>query len=819
MYRLRADLRRTWPGALGLAFVLAVLGGVVLACVAGATRTSTAYPRMVSELDAAELLVGIDTDDRALLDRFYRSVGDLDGVKLVGPAALVGVIPVDTDPFATDQFVARTSADGIAFFEVDRPKLVEGRMPDPRVAEEVLADQTWASATGIGAGDAVEARVLSGDEYGEQGNVPADLGVPVRLRVTGVGVLSTAIVPFDDFESQPGLIGGPALFQMALAAGSVTEAASVDLLPGADASQVLAEAEAIAESLGAGSFLLDQSAARAKVGDAIRPLTASLVIFAVALALGSVLVVGQALARHTELPAAEVSALVAVGMDRSQLRRLTLVRGALIGALGAVGAVLVAVALSPRFPMGLARLADPDPGIRVDALVYSVGALGIVAVTLTVLIPSTLRRTGPEATTGRPGLVERTVSAMGLGVAPATGIRFALSRRGARDGAARSSVIVAVAATTALLAAATFADSLDGLLDNPTRYGHRWDVLVDGGFGPGPAGLLVSRFADDSRVAGIAAGSYGQLVAGDDALPAITFGELSGQVDLQVVEGRPAIRSGEVALGAEALDRLGVGVGDRIEADPGDGSRRFQIVGRVVFPDFSQGSFVVLGLGLGAQLVPGDLVPTALPPDEEIAADTGLDLDRVAALAGPDDRRWNFVMVDAATDATGVANDVQATIDEAGPYWTIRTEQVPKVVNDLARVQRLPSTLAIVFIALAAGVLAHGLIGATRHRRRELAVLRAMGMLPRGARAAIRFQAATVAMVASLFGIPAGVAAGRLLWRLFANGVHADSPAGLPWPWIMLSPLGAAFLAIVVAAIPARRAGLMRPAVALRTEP
>jgi hypothetical protein len=816
-YRLRADMRRSWVGALALAAVIAVLGGVVLACAAGARRTSSAYPRMVTQLSAIELLVGVETQDRTVQDRFYRAVGELAGVRAVAPFAIVGILPVDTDPFATERFTARASVDGTGFFEVDRPKLLAGRMPDPRVAEEVLADVSWARATGIGPGDVVDARVVPEDEFGEQGSVRSDVGEPVQLRVTGVGVRSSAVVPFDEFESQPGLVGGPALFAMALEVGSVTEAAGVDVETGAE-SRILADADAIAESLGTRSFLLDQTAARGNVSDAIRPLTASLAIFAAALALAALLVVGQALARHVELPQAEVSALAAVGMGRQHLRRLALLRALLIGSLGAVGAVLVAVGLSPRFPVGLARVAEPDPGMHVDFLVCGAGFVGIVAAALVVLVPSLRHRTASDAVAARPGPVERAAAAVGLGVAPAIGLRFALSRNGARPLAVRGTVIVAASATVALLAAATFATSLDDLLDHPDRYGHTWDVLADGGFGPGPAGLLLDRFEDDPRVRGIGAGTYGELTVDREVFPALTFAELAGEVSLRVVDGRLATRPGEVALGAEALERMRVDVGDDIEADPGDGPRRFEVVGRVVFPDFNQGSFVVLGLGLGAQLAPGELVPTSLPTDEEIAEDSGIDIETVAAISGHDDRRWNFVVVDAATGGAGVADDVQAAIDAVAPFWLVRTEQVPKTVQDLSRVRRAPSTLAGVFVALAAGVLAHGLLGATRDRRRELAVLRALGLRPRGARAAIHWQAATVATVATLVGVPLGVAAGRTLWRVFADGINADAPAGMPWPWIVAAPLAGVFLALAVAAIPAWRAGGIRPAVALRSE-
>jgi len=47
-------------------------------------------------------------------------------------------------------------------------------------------------------------------------------------------------------------------------------------------------------------------------------------------------------------------------------------------AAGAVAAAGLAVAASPLMPIGTARLAEPDPGVSVDAAVLAAGAVVIV---------------------------------------------------------------------------------------------------------------------------------------------------------------------------------------------------------------------------------------------------------------------------------------------------------------------------------------------------------------------------------------------------------------------------------------------------------
>ena len=51
---LRADLSRLWRSMLGLALLLGLIGGVVLAAAAGARRTDTAYPRLLAWASAAD---------------------------------------------------------------------------------------------------------------------------------------------------------------------------------------------------------------------------------------------------------------------------------------------------------------------------------------------------------------------------------------------------------------------------------------------------------------------------------------------------------------------------------------------------------------------------------------------------------------------------------------------------------------------------------------------------------------------------------------------------------------------------------------------
>jgi ABC-type lipoprotein release transport system permease subunit len=108
--------------------------------------------------------------------------------------------------------------------------------------------------------------------------------------------------------------------------------------------------------------------------------------------------------------------------------------------------------------------------------------------------------------------------------------------------------------------------------------------------------------------------------------------------------------------------------------------------------------------------------------------------------------------------------------------------------------------------------------GSVRSRRRDLAVLRALGFRPRQVRWSVRIQSLAITVTALVVGVPLGVIAGRQLWRAFAAqlGVVPD-PSSAPATIAALVTV-ALLLTLVAAEVPARRATTGRPASDLRTE-
>jgi ABC-type lipoprotein release transport system permease subunit len=141
----------------------------------------------------------------------------------------------------------------------------------------------------------------------------------------------------------------------------------------------------------------------------------------------------------------------------------------------------------------------------------------------------------------------------------------------------------------------------------------------------------------------------------------------------------------------------------------------------------------------------------------------------------------------------------------------------PPEVREVKGVNGLPLVLASVLTLLAVGTIAQTLVTSVRRRRRDLAILKAVGFVGRQVRASVAWQATAIAGAGLIVGLPLGVAAGRWAWILLAQGFSIE-PVSVISPGLLLAVPVVLLLANAVAAIPARTAARTRPAVVLRTE-
>jgi ABC-type antimicrobial peptide transport system permease subunit len=140
-----------------------------------------------------------------------------------------------------------------------------------------------------------------------------------------------------------------------------------------------------------------------------------------------------------------------------------------------------------------------------------------------------------------------------------------------------------------------------------------------------------------------------------------------------------------------------------------------------------------------------------------------------------------------------------------------------EIIN--ARAVRSAPLLVGGLLVIAATVgLAAAVIISVRVRRREMAVLRTLGFTGRQLRVSVKVQALAMMLGGFVVGAPLGVAMGRIAWQAFASRLGVVTASSTPIGWIIATGAGAALVAMLAAAGPARVAGRTNPAVALRSE-
>jgi hypothetical protein len=256
-----------------------------------------------------------------------------------------------------------------------------------------------------------------------------------------------------------------------------------------------------------------------------------------------------------------------------------------------------------------------------------------------------------------------------------------------------------------------------------------------------------------------------------------------------VVEGREPTRPDELALGSTTLRSLGKQVGDSVIVGDLWGAESLRVVGRAVLHHDDRSNWTSPGKGgIVHPTFFAELPISVWPQTFLVRLDPARDRDQAIAR---------------------LRRDFPGAITLASP---------PTEVRDLQRIADLPALLAALVALVALATVTHALVTSVRRRRRDLAILKALGFLRGQVAATIAWQATTFAVIALGLGIPLGVAAGRWAWRLITSQLGVASAGLVPLPAIIAAAAGSILAANLVAAVPGWKAGHLRPATALRSE-
>lgn len=811
-YRLRAEWRTRWRAALVLGLVAGLAGAVTLTAVAGARRTRSAFDRLRTWSAAADVLVNPDLGSRSRLTS--AAIARLPGVRDLTRAE--GVLLVDLSERSVDGAFSTIplASDGRYFYAQSRPKLLAGRLPDPDRPDEILVDRAFVRQKHLTVGDTwrpdlvttaippdvqPDAETLAELQRGEHPTWTR----PLALRIVGIGVDQTNLVVDQGYDF-PGLLLTPAFLRRHRGGLPSYWGAAVRLRPGTS----VRDFERAVERLVPDESIAFQTAGnlRAKVDRAVGPQAGALDVFALVVAVTGLLVVGQALARQTTLDARDHDTLRAIGTTRRQLFTLAEARTVPAALLAGVLTVGGAWLLSPLMPIGVGRVAEPDPGFSFDAVLIP-GALAVAAVVLLLETVPAWRasRHVTARRRERPSLASRITGALGVSPAPAAGLRQALEAgRGTGAVPVRTTITSATIAVAAVTSALVVAASLGHLIDTPKLFGWRWDAIVAVN-APDPAGMPAAIRATQTaidREPVVAQWSRFTISTVELAgKPITTLGRMPSRPRpaFATVAGRLPRTDREIALGSHTMDDLGVRIGGRVPArDLRGDTVMLQVVGRVVLP------------GLGTY--PGS---DKTAPGEG-AVVTMRALRRLGPPFGAD-----HVVIGFRSDATPAARTAMirrfadSTGQDAGAI--ARTRQPADVVA-YRDIRSTPLMLAAVLGLLATLTLAHGLVSSVRRRRQELALLKTLGFTRRQVSSAVAWNATTVVVLAILVGVPLGIVLGRWAWTALVDDLGAVAETVVPWAVLLVGVPLLLLVGNAVAFVPGRIAARLRPATVLRSE-
>ena len=457
---------------------------------------------------------------------------------------------------------------------------------------------------------------------------------------------------------------------------------------------------------------------------------------------------------------------------------------------GAALAVVVAVALSGRYPIGIGRQLELDRGVDVNLAVVGLGALTIVLFVMGFSFVFGRRPASPDPAASSPATLAGWLASAGAPLDAVIGTRFAFERgRGSRSMPSCAAIAGGAAALGIVVAAAMFVAGLDRLYSVPTERGWAWDAVI-GNVNFELSDATARSLATDSRIETLTMGRHGAAELNGAATEVLAIDPM-GTAPPEMLSGRLPMSASEVALGARLLDRLGVEIGDVVtlsveggELDVGEPTNdvALTVVGATNLP--------VLGeAGLG-----------------EIAL---LTLDAVAAAGGnhaPQVVLARFRDDDVQQAATSLDRDFSEEI---------LTDSIPACIVNLHRVRGLPLLGFLLAGAMGTIVLAYPLATGVRTRLRKLAILRALGARANRVGRVLAWQGVALAGAMVVIGLPVGLLLGSTLWRSVADSLGVRSSPVVTPSLFLLVPMSV-LVAIAASVYPASAS---TPAAARRRAP
>jgi len=810
LYWWRAVRRRTWRPTVIVILVCGILGAVALGSLAGARRTESAYGRYLRSINSSDVQVNIPVPGTSVI----ATVSALPGVR--SSAAWLGLNANPVIHGRVDDAFLTDALDGTyhgAFFTQDTMTVLQGRLPRLGATNEIALTSGLARLFGVGLGGSVTYQFLNGADQ-----APVSTGYS-SYRVVGIVDIPPALV--DQFDQTQGAVLPPAATLAAEAQHpNAVEFSWVGLRLAKGSSSIPAlqnSLAALAARLGGPGASFDirrLDTVHQQVQDAIRPQAIALGVFGALVALALLILVAQGLNQLLDRSSVQLELLGALGMTRAEVALAGGLEGAVAVVAGIALAVCGAVAFSPLAPVGPVRAFDPERGVHFDFTVLLGGGFLLLAALLALVAFLAWRSVRPvrQSHDERPSNVARAATSLGVPTVVALGARYALeSPPGRRRGVVRANLVGSVVSVTAVVAAVVFGSSLSGLVSHPVRYGWNWNVLMQaqGGYGNYQGYDLGKLMAAQPGVRGWSTFAFTQLPIDGQSVPVLGLATHKGAVEPPTFSGSPLNGPDQIELGESSLHQLGKRIGDTVIVGTGATKRRLTIVGTVTLPSVGLLLTDHVSLGRGAML-----------PE-----DTLLSIEHLNAHQQRQDASLSalpstiVVDLDPGARAGPLVHRIVAADPDNQPGGLYRLERVlgAPVAND-AQMGSQPLTLAVVLTVAVLLSLAATVLSGARRRRRELAVLKSLGMTRRQVRAIVVWQTSTVLFIAAVVGLALGLAVGRWVWVSFATSIGVVPVTTIPLGVLLLGLLGLVLAGNALTAVPGVVAARTPTTTSLRTE-
>ncbi|GAB2744125.1 ABC transporter permease [Kitasatospora kifunensis] len=571
--------------------------------------------------------------------------------------------------------------------------------------------------------------------------------------------------------------------------------------------EISADVASVTAGLPADSVLASQSYLTVKQAVAAGPgaYVPFLMVFGFLGLLVAVLIVANIISGAVVSGLRHIGILKSLGFTPRQVVAVYLLMVSLPSVAGCVlGTVVGNLATGPLLANAFQGLGMDQSTLGVSPWVDAAALLGMPAVVLLAALVPALRAhrlsaaqaisAGSAPRTGRGLAVQRRLSGTRLPRSVSLGLGLPFARPG------RTALT-----TAAVLLGVTTATFATGMINTVTKYADAVDRPGASQITVQPAdprfGRTPSKLSDPATEALLRGLPGARHVTADAHVPVSLVGYTQGvTVDFlrgdsatlrfqdEIVKGRWLNGPGEIVLASAFMNQRGLAVGDHLTLEVSGKQTRVTIVGATMY-----GSGPVSLFCDWQTLAP--LTGGVKPAESSVQY-----LVQLAPGTSTDAYLGSIRAADPGFEAwaqTGTNNFTVATIS-------------------------LSTVLTLMLSAVAALGVFNTVVLNTRERRRDLGMLKSIGMTPRQVIVMMVTSMAALGAVGGLLGIPLGIVAHRLIIPATAHAADVDLPQGLMDVWhapvLALLALAGIAIAVVGAFLPARATARLTIAQALHNE-